>query len=115
MRGFRVRGSGGLLQKGKTVIQACDDLLYQLSFVHIEIFSQPAATSVSMLGPEAMRKELVAIPAKAAVRFNMNFFCHVPPKPDPGRKAAGRRLWQLTTSKMVAVNGAKPIFFGPER
>jgi nitronate monooxygenase len=46
----------------------------------------------AMLGPEAMRKELADITSKARGPFNVNFFCHVPPKPDPEREAGWRRL-----------------------
>jgi len=47
----------------------------------------------AMLGPDAMRKELTAITSQTRGRpFNVNFFCHVPPKPDPEQEAAWRRL-----------------------
>jgi len=46
-----------------------------------------------MLGPDAMRKELTAITSQTRGRpFNVNFFCHVAPKPDPEREVAWRRL-----------------------
>jgi nitronate monooxygenase len=44
----------------------------------------------AMLGPEAMRRELAAIRAQTARPFNVNFFCHTPPAPDPDREAAWR-------------------------
>lgn len=44
----------------------------------------------AMLGPEAIRKELEAIRAQTARPFNVNFFCHVPPEPDPGAEARWR-------------------------
>src|SRR5213082_2066899 len=44
----------------------------------------------AMLGPEAMRKELAALRAQTARPFNVNFFCHTPPTPDPEREAAWR-------------------------
>jgi len=46
----------------------------------------------AMLGPEALRQELAAITAQARGPFNVNFFCHTPPQPDPEREAAWRRL-----------------------
>lgn len=46
----------------------------------------------AMLGPDAMRKELAAITSQTRRPFNVNFFCHVPPKPDPEREGAWRRL-----------------------
>jgi nitronate monooxygenase len=46
-----------------------------------------------MLGPDAMRKELAKITSQTRGRpFNVNFFCHVAPKPDPEREVAWRRL-----------------------
>jgi nitronate monooxygenase len=44
----------------------------------------------AMLGPDAMRDELAKLRAGTAKPFNVNFFCHVPPAPDPGREAAWR-------------------------
>jgi nitronate monooxygenase len=44
----------------------------------------------AMLGPDALRGEL-AIVAGTAKPFNVNFFCHTPPIPDPQRDAAWRR------------------------
>ena len=46
----------------------------------------------AMLGPDGMRKELAAIASHTRGPFNVNFFCHVAPKPDPEREAAWRRL-----------------------
>ena len=44
----------------------------------------------AMLSPQGMREELAAIKAKTGRPFNVNFFCHTPPKPDPEREAAWR-------------------------
>ncbi len=49
--------------------------------------SLPAA----MLGPDALRAELVAIRAATRMPFNVNFFCHTPPVADAAREAAWRR------------------------
>jgi nitronate monooxygenase len=46
----------------------------------------------AMLSPEAMRKELAVLTSQSRGPFNVNFFCHVPPKPDQEREAAWRRL-----------------------
>jgi nitronate monooxygenase len=45
----------------------------------------------AMLTPDAMRKELATITSQTARPFNVNFFCHLPPRPDPVREAAWRR------------------------
>ena len=44
----------------------------------------------AMLSPQGMREELAAVKAKTGKPFNVNFFCHTPPKPDPEREAAWR-------------------------
>jgi nitronate monooxygenase len=44
----------------------------------------------AMLTPDAIRNELVAIKAQTDRPFNVNFFCHAPPTPDPRREAAWR-------------------------
>lgn len=48
----------------------------------------------AMLSPEALGAELGAIRQSTARPYNLNFFCHAPPVPDPGREAAWRRLLQ---------------------
>jgi len=44
----------------------------------------------AMLSLDTMRAELVAIAAQTARPFNVNFFCHKPPAPDPAREARWR-------------------------
>jgi len=44
----------------------------------------------AMLGPDAMRKELAAIRSRTDRPYNVNFFCHRTPQPDPAREAAWR-------------------------
>jgi nitronate monooxygenase len=44
----------------------------------------------AMLGIDAMRTEIAAIKARTDRPFNVNFFCHTPPEPDPQREAAWR-------------------------
>src|SRR5262245_36482748 len=46
----------------------------------------------AMLGAEAMRAELTAIRAQTDRPFNVNFFCHTPPLPDPVREAKWRQV-----------------------
>ena len=46
----------------------------------------------AMLGPEALRKELIVITSQTNRPFNVNFFCHTPPEPDAEREAAWRKL-----------------------
>ena len=48
--------------------------------------SLPAA----MLTPEALERELSALSAGTRRPWNVNFFCHTPPAPDPAREAAWR-------------------------
>lgn len=49
----------------------------------------------AMLGGDAIGNELAAIKSKTDRPFNVNFFCHVPPKPDREREA----LWQAALSR----------------
>ncbi|HET9196409.1 MAG TPA: nitronate monooxygenase [Vicinamibacterales bacterium] len=46
----------------------------------------------AMLSAEAMHDELTAITSATRKPFNVNFFCHTPPVPDPEREAAWRAL-----------------------
>lgn len=50
--------------------------------------SLPAA----MLAPDALRRELAALGERPGLPFNVNFFCHRPPAPDPAREAEWLRL-----------------------
>src|SRR5262249_11163282 len=44
----------------------------------------------AMLGPDDMRTELAAMKAQTGRPFNVNFFCHTQPPPNPEREAAWR-------------------------
>jgi len=44
----------------------------------------------AMLTPETLRKELDLIATRTRRPINVNFFCHVPPRPDPSREAKWR-------------------------
>ncbi len=46
----------------------------------------------AMSAPEAIRAELTTIKARTAKPYNINFFCHTPPLPDPAREAAWREI-----------------------
>ncbi|RYF80452.1 MAG: nitronate monooxygenase [Comamonadaceae bacterium] len=68
----------------------------------------------AMLSPDALRTELEALRAGAAGRpWNLNFFCHVPPTPDPAREA----LWREALAPFYAEHGIDPasIAAGPGR
>ena len=44
----------------------------------------------ALLDLDTMRDELAAIRARTTRPYNVNFFCHTPPTPDPAREAAWR-------------------------
>ena len=46
----------------------------------------------AMLSAEKTRAELTAITGATRQPYNVNFFCHTPPKPDPARETAWRAL-----------------------
>lgn len=64
----------------------------QLSALAIAVSNAGALGSLpcAMLSPEAMRKELEAIRAATSRPCNVNFFCHVPPRPDAARESRWR-------------------------
>lgn len=67
----------------------------------------------AMLSPDAMRDELAAIKMRTTKPFNVNFFCHEPPKPDTGREA----IWRAALSQYYDELGIDPdtIPTGPGR
>ena len=67
----------------------------------------------AMLSPEAMGRELEALRAGTTGPFNVNFFCHEPPVPDPAREAA----WRTALAPYFAQFGIDPatIPAGPGR
>ncbi len=67
----------------------------------------------AMLAPDAMRKELAAIRAATDKPFNVNFFCHTPPAPQPGVEAR----WREALTPYYAEFGIDPdaIPTGPGR
>jgi nitronate monooxygenase len=46
----------------------------------------------AMFGPGDLRKELAEVTSQTSQPYNVNFFCHVPPKPDPAREAEWRKI-----------------------
>jgi nitronate monooxygenase len=58
----------------------------------------------AMLSAEALRREIAAIRAGTAKPFNVNFFCHEPPTPDPARESA----WRALLSPYYAEYGIDP-------
>ncbi|WP_372659107.1 NAD(P)H-dependent flavin oxidoreductase, partial [Hydrogenophaga sp.] len=49
------------------------------------------ALPCAMLSAEALQRELAALSAGTEGPYNLNFFCHTPPVPDPARDAAWLR------------------------
>jgi nitronate monooxygenase len=67
----------------------------------------------AMLTVDGMRAELTAMKAQTRRPFNVNFFCHTPPPPDPAREAA----WRAALSPYYEEFGIDPktIPAGPGR
>ena len=62
--------------------------------------SLPAA----MLTPASLREQIGAVRARTRAPVNINFFCHLPPAPDPEREAA----WQAELAADYAEAGLVP-------
>lgn len=58
----------------------------------------------AMLSPDALRQELAAIRAQTTLPYNVNFFCHAQPVPDPAREAA----WRAALAPYYAEFGIDP-------
>lgn len=67
----------------------------------------------AMLTTDALRNELAAIRSQTTQAFNVNFFCHTPPAPDPQREAR----WRATLAPYYAEFGIDEatIAAGPGR
>lgn len=70
----------------------------------------------AMLSPEALRKELDLIVSRTRRPYNVNFFCHVPPRMDAPREAAWRRAltpyfaeMQIDPAGIAAGSGRAPF------
>ncbi|MEZ5632757.1 MAG: nitronate monooxygenase [Burkholderiaceae bacterium] len=49
------------------------------------------ALPAAMLAPDALTRELQTLSQGTSGAWNVNFFCHTPPQPNPGREAAWRQ------------------------
>jgi nitronate monooxygenase len=58
----------------------------------------------AMLDADGLRRELTAVRAATRLPFNVNFFCHRPPDPDPARNAA----WMAALSPYYREFGIEP-------
>ena len=67
----------------------------------------------AMLSADALRNELTAISRQTSRPYNVNFFCHQPPTPDPEREAAWRRALSPYFEELGIDPGAIPS--GPGR
>ncbi|MGX5730091.1 NAD(P)H-dependent flavin oxidoreductase [Pseudoxanthomonas beigongshangi] len=74
------------------------------------------ALPCAMLTPDAIRAEVAAIRAHGPHPFNLNFFCHTPPSPDPAREDAWRRKlageharFGLDASNIASGTGRRPF------
>jgi len=70
----------------------------------------------AMLSADAMRKELETITAQTDKPYNVNFFCHTPPTPQPEREAAWREVlapyyaeFQIDPASIAAGPGRNPF------
>src|SRR5205085_3028727 len=58
----------------------------------------------AMLSVEDMRREIASIRSRTGKPFNVNFFVHTPPAPDPAREAA----WRATLAPFYKEYGIDP-------
>ena len=63
----------------------------------------------ALLGIEGMREELSKIVAQTTKPFNVNFFCHTQPRPDPERETA----WRAALSPYFSELGVDPSAIAP--
>ena len=65
----------------------------QLSALAIAVSNAGGLGSLpcAMLNAESLRKELEMLQAKTSKPYNVNFFCHVPPRPSEEREAIWRK------------------------
>ena len=62
----------------------------------------------AMLTPATLREQIVEIRARTSAPFNVNFFCHIPPTPDPARQAG----WLERLAADYAEAGIDPASIG---
>ena len=58
----------------------------------------------ALLDPDAMRAELSALASATAAPFNVNFFCHAPPRVDAAREAR----WRAAVAPFYRELGLEP-------
>jgi nitronate monooxygenase len=70
----------------------------------------------ALLATDAIAKEIQVITSRTANPYNVNFFCHAPPEPDPRREAAWRsilspyyREYGIDAEKIPAGPGRAPF------
>lgn len=75
-----------------------------------------ASLPAAMLTPETLRTQLAALRAAHDGPINVNFFCHVPPMPDPAREATWRAAlapyhaeWGIDAGAIPAGAGRAPF------
>jgi nitronate monooxygenase len=66
----------------------------------------------ALLTPDAMRAELQAVSRGTSRPFNVNFFCHVPPAPDPPRERAWRHALQPYYDELGVADDTAPAGAG---
>jgi len=90
----------------------------QLSALAVAVSNAGALGSLpcAMLSVDAMRKELEVLKAQTARPYNVNFFCHTPPKASPEREAAWRaalapyfREFEIDAASIPAGPGRAPF------
>jgi nitronate monooxygenase len=67
----------------------------------------------AMLSLDAMRAELAAVTSGTSQPYNVNFFCHAPPNPDPERETAWRNLLRPYYDELGIDSSSVPA--GPAR
>ncbi len=67
----------------------------------------------ALLSTEDLRSELVALTSGTSQPFNVNFFCHTPPNPDPAREAAWRHALRPYYEELGI--DIESVTSGPER
>ena len=67
----------------------------------------------AMLTPDLLREQIAAVRGKTEAPFNVNFFCHAEPAPDPAIEAR----WRARLAPYYAEAGVDPsgIRMGPAR
>ena len=70
----------------------------------------PAAwdAPVRDVSPDAIRSELSVITAATARPFNVNFFCHTPPQPDPERETPGAPCYAYYDELAIGADDLPP-------